>query len=242
MGCDIHFYTEVHSPEGGWLSADRWTSEDRRAPDTRLRVNYDLFAMLAGVCNGYGFAGALTGAGFVPISPPKGMPPDCDRRIAAKSEQWGVDGHSHSYLTLSELLAYDWTQTTIKTGMVTPTQWARARMSGKPDSWCGEVSGRDVTHHIPQEFEDAWAKVCVEFDLNPSKPYLAVHRLQDGSPEHDAFCKVLNSTAPYTRIVWGTTYSEAVSEFLSDTIPKMLRLVPAPGAFDDARAVFWFDN
>ena len=43
-----------------------------------------------------------------PIAEPRGLPDDCDPRVRACSNYWGADGHSHSWLTLSELTAYDW--------------------------------------------------------------------------------------------------------------------------------------
>lgn len=75
--------------------------------------NYDVFGILADVRNGRGFAGSDTGDGFIPISLPKGLPPDlsdeirgvvedthwwCDNCEAYRSEKTSVtlthDGHS----------------------------------------------------------------------------------------------------------------------------------------------------
>lgn len=59
-----------------------------------------------------------TGEGYRPISEPKGIPSDASSDYKMEAEEWGCDGHSHSYLTVAELKAYDWTQTTINTGLV----------------------------------------------------------------------------------------------------------------------------
>lgn len=75
--------------------------------------NYDVFAILAGVRNGRGFAGIKTGDGFIPIAEPKGLPKDMSALVQRESERWGLDGHSHSHLTLKELQDYDWDQETV---------------------------------------------------------------------------------------------------------------------------------
>lgn len=128
MGCDIHAYAEIYSKklkkwkflelpkvkctwckgkgvnktngkehkcwqcEGTKLEAPRWY-------DGRC---YDDFAILADVRNS---------AGFAPIADPKGVPKDASKKYLKKVEQYGGDGHSHSWVTLQELLAFDWNQT-----------------------------------------------------------------------------------------------------------------------------------
>lgn len=81
--------------------------------------NYNLFAMLADVRNGRGFAGVYTGEGFNPIADPKGAPSDMSSEIKSACEYWEGDGHSHSWFTVKELLDYDWEQDTVimKAGM-----------------------------------------------------------------------------------------------------------------------------
>lgn len=107
MGCDIHFYVETWDGTR-WQSADKWTkSYDRCAEDVNWQDSYyddrsyDLFAILAGVRNR---------AGLKPIAPPRGLPANVDPRIKAASDDWAGDGHSHSWLTVSEIISYDWTQ------------------------------------------------------------------------------------------------------------------------------------
>jgi hypothetical protein len=75
--------------------------------------NYDLFAILADVRNGYGFAGSYTGEGFKPISEPKDIPSDVSVEVEKASENYGIDGHSHSWFTVKELNDYDWEQETV---------------------------------------------------------------------------------------------------------------------------------
>lgn len=43
-----------------------------------------------------------------PISQPKGLPYDVSQELKEESDHLGTDGHSHSYVTLKELMSYDW--------------------------------------------------------------------------------------------------------------------------------------
>ncbi len=133
MGCDIHLYREKKL-DGVWVSADTWTNAynegldvdyDDRAYTGR---NYDLFGLLAGV------RGDIPGHFEA-----RCMPDDCCAEIAAVAERWGCDGHSHSYLNLSELQA---TAERLKvspvpiSGMMHKDQLARLHASiaaGEPD-------------------------------------------------------------------------------------------------------------
>jgi hypothetical protein len=101
MGCDIHFFREKR--EGGkWITADKWefdSEEEWLSPVwgeyVRPGRNYELFSILAGVRQRevpvYSFA-------------PRGLPLGCCDEIKRHSDGYGVDGHSHSYLYLHELL------------------------------------------------------------------------------------------------------------------------------------------
>lgn len=151
MGCDIHLFGE-RRVDGKWESVDEWVTEDFAGyiytsvkRDARLYDgrNYDLFAILANVRNGYGFAGVLTGTGFIPISEPRGLPTDVSPEVKANSMDWGGDGHSHSWLTLRELLDYDWNQTTMKVGVVDVERYIGNR-EGPYDNYCGWISGPSV--------------------------------------------------------------------------------------------------
>lgn len=69
MGTDIHgVFQRYDERERNWYDVGyiNWP-EDR---------HYQLFAVLAGVRNGYGFAGVITGEVVPPIAPRRGLPPD----------------------------------------------------------------------------------------------------------------------------------------------------------------------
>ncbi len=66
--------------------------------------NYDLFAMLANLRNGVGFAGRKRGEVLDPIDEPRGIPEDASpeyREEAARSES-----HTFTYYTVEELREY----------------------------------------------------------------------------------------------------------------------------------------
>lgn len=257
MGCDIHLYVERRDQDGIWHSLDTWNDdpdepgrksvykwgpgfEQLAGPIYRER-NYDLFAILADVRNGRGFAGCDTGDGFNPIAAPRGVPDDASPEYAAEVASWDGNGHSHSWLTLGELLCYDWTQTTKRRGWVGPSDWARWRDYGRPDSWCGDIWGGKVTHHSNADFEAAWQKVRATKGY-PENRHAAAHigrKDPDGMEDTAAFIRHLGG-APYTQVEWVVSYHDACSGFWSDCVPKLLAL--SQGRFNDLRIVFFFDN
>ncbi len=82
MGCDIHLHAEVKI-NGKW--------EHYNHP--HISRNYGLFSKLAGV-RGCGDADA--------IAEPRGLPGDISVSTRFDADQWGSDGHSHSWLSATE--------------------------------------------------------------------------------------------------------------------------------------------
>lgn len=242
MGCDIHFYVETKVGDV-WKTADKWTV-DKYDDDGALHVDYkerlyegrsyNLFAILADVRNGRGFAGIKTGEGFVPIDCPRGIPSDSCVEYVALAKRWGADGHSHSYFTLAEILQYDWTQVTKQQGYVSPTEWARWRDYGKPESWCVDVGGGFVKHLSNEEFEAAWQKIRVEKDY-PESRYAFAHlnRHQDDGEDLKRMNEILGGS-PYTLVEWTEPYFEAINrEFFGKTIPRLLKLSQDAGGAEN---------
>ena len=233
MGCDIHVYTEVKK-DGQWVSTDRWETETNDDGSERVyrpyessiysERNYDLFAILADVRNGVGFAGCDTGEGFVPISSPKGMPENASVEVKNVAESWDADGHSHSWVTLAELLAYDWTQTTTLRGYVTAPvyyDWNRYdRKNGNgPEVTCGAFFGPNV-QEVPNDIMDALITETIKDQKSPRK---AVEE---------------NLGNVFTQASWQRPYYKCAAYFFSIVIPQLLRM----GAPEDVRLVFFFDN
>lgn len=122
MGCDIHSVCEVFDEvEGKWKDAGDvfpveeymqsfWGKEKWNHPLSSR--NYTVFALLAGVRNGYHMV--------TPISPPRGIPEDWvtreDRKARggdwdeeeSRMNWWSADAHSHSWLLAKELFDADY--------------------------------------------------------------------------------------------------------------------------------------
>jgi len=213
MGCDIHVNYEVKMGSGGWERIN-WEDEFIR----KMRIdedgtqwpewdfnkmgesvyyisrNYFLFSILADVRN-Y--------CDMVPISSPRGLPKDVSQDTLTKSKEFGCDGHSHSWLSLEELLAYDWDRTVLLDGVVNEEEYRQWKEKGAPESYCAGVSGGRVCFVTQEEMEDLVTGVVVP------DPYLSY----------------------YTSVEWEHSYRQCVGEkfFITlnhlSNIPGSVRLV-----------------
>lgn len=134
MGTDIECLFEWQTETGSWepflnlnpsdddIQHYGYLRDDAReagkpAPLFLLKYedrNYNLFAILGNVRNGHGFAGIATGEGYQPLTDKRGVPKDASTEYRELVAAWGVDGHSHTWMTLAELLDPAWqTKTTI---------------------------------------------------------------------------------------------------------------------------------
>ena len=222
MGCDIHLYHEKWK-DGKWITADNW-SQDKYNPPGRLTVdfhsqlytdrNYRLFGVLANVRNGFGFAGIKTGDPVIPITMPRGIPKDACPEYLSEVESWGVDGHSHSWLTLNDLNSYPW-KSAKKLGFVpleTYHEW-KASGGGNPHEYCGDVSGPGI-----EKISETLAAA-----VNPSKlPEAAKGKV-------------------YVAASWATSLKDDCHRFLQVVVPRLKELEEECGA-GNARITFFFDN
>lgn len=158
MGTDIYGVFQRHDPATNtWHDIESKYEQDR---------HYQLFAVLAGVRNGYGFAGVVTGSPVTPIVPQRGLPADfqvddsgdhplattdhMDPRRRKWHEQdealvvWMGD-HSHSWLDSTEMLAW-WAEApaVIKTGIVDRNTYEAWDKQGSPPSYCGDAWGPNI--------------------------------------------------------------------------------------------------
>lgn len=142
MGCDIHVHVEYKKHVNGekkWLCGDYFTVNPycdfyRDEPQYNLvgfcdDRNYSRFATLANVRN-YG--------GTPYIDDPRGLPSDVTKAVEACSDSWGIDGHSHSYFTLKELIDYQENIKPLKlSGMISPdAQEQLDKYNILPHTWC----------------------------------------------------------------------------------------------------------
>jgi hypothetical protein len=176
--------------------------------------NYNLFAILADVRNGRGFAGVKTGEGYNPISMPKGVPDDASDTYQNQVEDWNGDGHSHSYFTLKELKVYDWDQTTVSYGVVSERYYKEIKETGEsPTSYSGGISGKNI-EVVNEEVMDG---------------------ILSGTIER------FEGIEYYVRMRWGVTYKEEAGLFYTDSIKALEELSESENQ-DDVRIVFFFDN
>lgn len=237
MGCDIHLYVEKRE-DSRWVTCDSWET-DPKYPEDRPTVpyekmwyrdrHYDLFSILADVRNGRGFAGVKTGQGFVPILQPRGIPEDACPEYLSEVEGYGLDVHSHSWLTLREILQYDWQQTSRKTGIVSASGLEEWRRCGRPTSYSGGIWGQGVVIFEAATIPQAELKSYIETVRVPSAPSV----LDDTGPEFRG-CK-----KPYFSVEWDTTYAEVGERLLSTVVPRMAAQV---SDWNDVRITFFFDN
>jgi len=219
MGCDVHMWAEIRPGKDSsshWVQVGPWLPNPSYHPDEPTVFldgieppllwnspltaeiytgrNYRLFGMLAGVRNGVGVAGADMGDPVVPIAEPRGVPKDASGGFLTEVRGWGGDGHSHSWLTLEELRAYDWTQTVTERGWVDHKAFQDWQATGRPGSWSGGVSGAGVQHVSNAEMAEAIAT------------------------ERDDLSRL------FTRLEWHQSYREAAGHFMTETLPGLVRL------------------
>ena len=152
MGTDIHAVLAMKNTDGKWLASSMPAYDSR---------NYRVFAILANVRNGYGFAGTYTHKPLVPIQDRRPWPDGFstkDGHIKLLKEYSSIElsvwmgDHSFGYVTIAELLAYDWDQPIYQGGVVGIEEFNRCKSSGDavPNFWSGDVIGRGIV--ISEEY------------------------------------------------------------------------------------------
>lgn len=175
MGTDIHGVFQKRTADG-WEDVPSHFEENR---------HYFLFSILADVRNGFGFAGVPTYSPVEPISKPRGLPADFamsgEAHPIAASEVLGwrqkyrdeddplevwMGDHSHSWLDADEILAYvakrrDATRQC--TGVIPIANYREWDKTSPPDSYSGDVWGRDVVVSLPAEITPQTTHVRVSW-------------------------------------------------------------------------------
>lgn len=254
MGCDIHMWAEINrknkdntyrwemvgnifknpyyqkdDPSTKFVYEDGDVSENNyplcdRPWDLR---NYDLFAILADVRNGHGFAGVDTGDGFIPIAPPRGVPEDASLAYKKEVEKWQGDGHSHSYFSVRELASYDWHGLRTKhRGYVNPKEYEWFQRKGKPTKgFCAGVDGANVVKISNEQMEQLNNPVLRILNVDKTKPIMEFDK----------------NKSYYTLVEWEESYYDSCVNFVDKTIPALQALFKKTNV-QDVRIVFFFDN
>lgn len=239
MGCDIHGYWEKKIGDA-WVSLipktfNKYFEEgdpesqrmhlDPHEHGLTLWRNYSLFAMLANVRNGRGFAGCKIGEPLLPIAKPRGIPEDLCADVREEWQGWGADGHTPSWFTLAELLAVPWKTRLIEhSGMVDAWQYKLFVEKGEPESSSGSISGDAVREVTPEEM----AEILGNHELTPPK---------------DAWSHAYIYGLLYvTRVNWFTSWASATTQF-QEQLAKVQTMSAAEGFEpENVRFTFWFDN
>jgi hypothetical protein len=185
MGTDIHLYVE-ECKDGVWrqvlapyicrYAPDRrvWSpwhqyGFDHNYPDPTNR-QYTLFALLADVRNGSGFAGVRTHQPIVPLFPERGIPEDTSYEEDPSEDGFWLGDHSFTYAYLDELLEAPWDITFDSQGVVNQLEYEVWKEKGIPNSWAGGVYGGNAQNWTNEELED-----LIKKGKATSSDYTTVH-------------------------------------------------------------------
>jgi hypothetical protein len=189
MGTDIHLYIETRNGDGwepvqppfqrdeeGWSSYRTWSDywkpwsdppSEQTIPDPVAR-NYEVFAFLADVRNGYGFAGVPI---FTPLEPQfagRGIPEDTNYKeeevdddgevVEEHPDNFGIwlGYHDFTWATLKELLEAPWDLNMREYGVIHVSEYDDFVKNGRPEHYSGGISGQGIkTFKSEQVFLEA---------------------------------------------------------------------------------------
>ena len=152
MGTDIHYIVQKKTDK-------LWETIDT---DLDLNRHYLLFAVIAGVRNGSGFAGVATHTSLTPIAEDRGLPVGIvsswfdgphssvfgyEIEDKQKTESYSLGEHSFNWLLGSEIL--DWFKEDhfiTSQGIVEKSEYFRMKEAKetRPKTYCGSVFGKDI--------------------------------------------------------------------------------------------------
>ena len=148
---------------------------------------------------------------------PRGTPSGASPEYKKIAEDWGIDGHSHSYFTVREILDFPgWEKyNTTHRGWVTVEEYEQFRSFGKPRAWAGGISGTNLKKISNEDMAD-----------------LADLKLSGKLPEGAHY---------YTQVEWTEGYKESCPFFIKHLVPH-LREMAGFGDLRNVRIIFFFDN
>lgn len=202
MGCDIHATFEKYV-DGNWIQFG----------DDSMYIgrNYLLFSILADVRNYF--------HDIMPISKPKGFPKDYNGDLL---DVWKFDGHSRSWLTLQEILSYDWSKPfnfIEYTNDYRRLDWYfHDKLYNKYATFDGKLSTYVDSYVVSEEHYKIFKK-----DLDNQK--------------HTENLDSCNFVIKFSN---KSIYADQVGSFFTGVIPDMIK--EANGDFNSVRMVFCFDN
>lgn len=172
MGTDIH---------GGFIKVvkdekDNVVSKQPIKTDWNFDRNYTLFAILAGVRNGYGFAGCYRHEPLQPIAEGRGLPEFIsvvEERAQELYNKWygrwddeeefgcWLGDHSHTYMTIKEIVKWEgWDNYLSQGGVVAVEHYDGTLAKGKnPEYWCDGISGGDAVVVSEEDYKNGNSNV-----------------------------------------------------------------------------------
>jgi len=177
MGTDIHLYVDRLTDLGFWewvkppykreyeyneekgfyyTYSDWWKREDAECQYDPCGRNYEIFAFLADVRNGYGFAGVPI---FKPIEPqfagrglPPGIPFDEEGNSLEEDINMWLGYHDFTWATLEELRNASWRTHFKQVGVIPADDYQEFKKLGYPPrGWSGGITGPGI--HVFSEKE-----------------------------------------------------------------------------------------
>lgn len=257
MGCDVHMYAEILVPKmypaaaNGtprigfeWMPVhrqvvveDSWQSQRVLVEEWYGGRNYHDFAILADVRN----YSELT-----PLAAPKGIPEDASYPIRSEIEQWGIDGHSHSYLTLAELRASPayWEGTYLQKGFVKKDVAEKYRETGEtPQTWSGGVWGGGEDEYEEISWEESYkSRSYVYENLIPALSELK--RILFRMVPHEVAQAWPDAELVYPQATPPEPVEDLPDEDLPEAAeaPQRVKTNYYHATDEDIRIVFFFDN
>jgi hypothetical protein len=260
MGCDEHWNVEKRI-DGNWVRAEPLVPNSYRFEPTDPEMvredwgpgrNYNLFGILADVRNGYGFAGCELGDGFEPIlgreNPTRCMPEDATHETRERADDWGDDGHSYTWLSLRELVTFDWRGRTTRERAILAIPpigdtFGTRRNNQSVDDWVASLK------QFADEYGDlpSWAQHRCGGVTGDSVVVLKNDgRLLAGGDAEGSWSRATVTTEvepTHVEVYWRTTYARAVGAHWFETLTHLVSVAACEQlSLDDVRVVFWFDN
>jgi hypothetical protein len=217
MGCDIRPAIEFKQ-DGKWQAIltknkyfGKWDDAEEFTASIDVDRNYELFAILGDVRNSDGIR---------PMSASRGIPED----ISEEALEALSDEHSATWVTLAEILAYDWTRTATHSGWVNATEferWDRVKeWDPEPSSYCGGGNFKRVS-------------------VEEMRELVHVATLTQDRAKQASNLEDIRHTM--CRVEWELSYAQSGRQLWTKILPVMLKLGATHG-HDNVRLVMDFDS
>jgi hypothetical protein len=208
---DASYYRRIYVEPG--KTRDTWFSER----------SYVTFAILGNVRNGHGFAGVETHAPLPYISSDRGIPDD----VTPETLDVLSGEHSATWVTMAEIIDYDWKQQIHQSGVITLRAYAALRGTGAaPRNWSGGIDGPNIATVTTQQADAILARHPLPLVAVPSEPNPF---LDDGDP--------IDGIRYYVRYRW----TEPLERYTEMFLQRMRELASVVGEHE-CRLVMDFDS